>query len=246
MTINAVSAIISQLVSSSRLRISYKSTCKDFNAGKAESQQNFFNKLNGLFSNETTTHFYSLFEKRPYHTNLYNNPLIDELGLFFYVLEGNKNQTDLIKQNLLLNNSTNEIKITICLTVQITFILVVLDSFEDAIVTLPTPTLSSLSEFDIESPAPILVSKTKIEKPIINKNLDLSEQKQSKFEENIQNALETIARRSRGSFISSSMNMSNNSNETSSQRDLNDELDTDINATIFNNDFLKKNNNKKK
>ncbi|CAF1583512.1 unnamed protein product [Rotaria sp. Silwood1] len=107
-------------------------------------------------------------------------------------------------------------------------------SLEDAIVKLPTPTLSSLSEVDIESnvhdisdtnviidilstSVPILVSKMKIEKLITNKNLDLSEQKQSKFEGNIQCGLEIIARCSRDSFISSSVNMSDNSNKTSSQ-----------------------------
>ncbi|CAF4550022.1 unnamed protein product [Rotaria sp. Silwood1] len=107
-------------------------------------------------------------------------------------------------------------------------------SMIDAIVKLPTPTLSSLSEVDIESnvhdisdtnviidilstSVPILVSKMKIEKLITNKNLDLSEQKQSKFEGNIQCGLEIIARCSRDSFISSSVNMSDNSNKTSSQ-----------------------------
>ncbi|CAF2412704.1 unnamed protein product [Rotaria sp. Silwood2] len=107
-------------------------------------------------------------------------------------------------------------------------------NLEDAIVKLPTPTLSSLSEVDIESnvhdtsdtnviidilptSAPILVSKIKIEKLITNKNLDLSEQKRSKFEGNIQCRLEIIARCSRDSFISSSVNMSDNSNKTSSQ-----------------------------
>ncbi|CAF2825105.1 unnamed protein product [Rotaria sp. Silwood2] len=107
-------------------------------------------------------------------------------------------------------------------------------NLEDAIVKLSTPTLSSLSEVDIESnvhdtsdtnviidilptSAPILVSKIKIEKLITNKNLDLSEQKRSKFEGNIQCGLEIIARCSRDSFISSSVNMSDNSNKTSSQ-----------------------------
>ncbi|CAF3804456.1 unnamed protein product [Rotaria sp. Silwood1] len=111
---------------------------------------------------------------------------------------------------------------------------IILGNLEDAIVKLPTPTLSSLSEVDIESnvhdisdtnviidilstSVPILVSKMKIEKLITNKNLDLSEQKQSKFEGNIQCGLEIIARCSRDSFISSSVNMSDNSNKTSSQ-----------------------------
>ncbi|CAF3811359.1 unnamed protein product [Rotaria sordida] len=121
----------------------------------------------------------------------------------------------------------------ICLTDLITFTLVVLDSLEDAIINLPTPILSSLSEVDIESSAhntsdtnvvidilpilvSILVSKTKIEKSITNKNLDLSEEKRSRFEGNIQHRLKIIARHSGDSFISSLMNINDNSHETSS------------------------------
>ncbi|CAF1561071.1 unnamed protein product, partial [Rotaria sordida] len=121
----------------------------------------------------------------------------------------------------------------ICLTDLITFTLVVLDSLEDAIINLPTPILSSLSEVDIESSAhntsdtnvvidilptlvSILVSKTKIEKSITNKNLDLSVEKRSRFEGNIQHRLKIIARRSGDSFISSLMNINDNSHETSS------------------------------
>ncbi|CAF3827015.1 unnamed protein product [Rotaria sordida] len=122
---------------------------------------------------------------------------------------------------------------TICLTDLITFTLVVLDSLEDAIINLPTPILSSLSEVDIESSAhntsdtnvvidilptlvSILVSKTKIEKSITNKNLDLSVEKRSRFEGNIQHRLKIIARHSGDSFILSLMNINDNSHETSS------------------------------
>ncbi|CAF1561146.1 unnamed protein product, partial [Rotaria sordida] len=108
-----------------------------------------------------------------------------------------------------------------------------INPINDAIINLPTPILSSLSEVDIESSAhntsdtnvvidilptlvSILVSKTKIEKSITNENLDLSVEKRSRFEGNIQHRLKIIARRSGDSFISSLMNINDNSHETSS------------------------------
>ncbi|CAM4823866.1 unnamed protein product [Rotaria magnacalcarata] len=180
--------------------------------------------------------------------------LVDELGIFLDALERNKNQTHLIKQKLALNISSDDIKITICVTVPATFTLAVIDGVEDAIINLPTPTPSSLSETDIEpikrdtsytnaivdlvtTPVAIPLSPMKIEKPITNKTLDLSAQKKSKFEGSFARGLEMISKGSRGSSIASSMNMSDNSDETSSQWDLNEELDADIDASVFNSDF---------
>ncbi|CAF1100558.1 unnamed protein product [Rotaria sordida] len=180
--------------------------------------------------------------------------LVDEMGLFLDALERNKNQTHLIKEKLLLNTSSDDIKITICLTIPTTFTLAIMDNFEDTIINHLTPTPSSLSEDDIEptmrdtseanvvidlvtTPAPIIASTTKIEKPIPNKNLDSPRSKKSKGEINIQRGLEIASKGSRGSSISSLMNMSDNSDETSSQWDLNEELDADIDAIVFSNDF---------
>ncbi|CAF2516182.1 unnamed protein product [Rotaria sp. Silwood2] len=179
--------------------------------------------------------------------------LVDELGLFFDALERNKNQTHLIKEKLLLNNSSDDIKITICLTMPTTFTLGVMDDLEDPIINHSTPTPSSLSEIDIEpiihdtsetnvvidlvtTPAPSLASTTTIEKMIPNKSLDSPRKKKSKFEFNIQRGLEIASKGSRASSISSLMNMSDNSDETSSQWDLNEELDADLEASVFNND----------
>ncbi|CAF4699612.1 unnamed protein product [Rotaria sp. Silwood1] len=180
--------------------------------------------------------------------------LVDELGLFLDTLERHKNQTHLIKEKLLLHNSSEDIKITICLTMPTTFTLAVMDGLEDPIINHSTPTPPSLSEVDIEpimrdtseanvvidlitTPTPIIASTTKIEKSIPNSSHDSPRQKKSKFAINVQRGLEIASKGSRGSSISSLMNMSDNSDETSSQWDLTEELDADLEASVFNNDF---------
>ncbi|CAF3454232.1 unnamed protein product [Rotaria sp. Silwood1] len=114
-------------------------------------------------------------------------------------------------EKFLLNNSSNESKITICLTIPTTFTLVIMDAFEDPIINHLTSISSSLSEDDIEpimrntseanvvidlitTLVSIIASIAKIEKPIPNKSLNPS-------------------------------------------RNLNEELDVDFDIIIFNNDF---------
>jgi len=82
--------------------------------------------------------------------------LVDEFGLFLDVLERNKVQTRLIKQQLQQNSSSlntpsNDMKITVCLLSPTTFTLAVIDGLEDAIINLSTPELPPiLPEPDIE------------------------------------------------------------------------------------------------
>jgi hypothetical protein len=168
--------------------------------------------------------------------------LVDELGLFLDVLEHNKNQTRLIKQKYSLNNAFDEMKITICLTSPTTFTLTVIDGLENAISALPTPPQSNLPEVEIEpivpntssandvidlvtTPVPIVASTAKIEPTILFKG-----QRKSKFEESFHRGLEMFSK-------GTSINMSDNSDETASQWDLAEDLDADLDASLFNPDF---------
>ncbi len=82
--------------------------------------------------------------------------LVDEFGLFLDVLERNKVQTRLIKQQLQQNSSSsntpsNDMKITVCLLSPTTFTLAVIDGLEDAIINLSIPELPPiLPQPDIE------------------------------------------------------------------------------------------------
>jgi len=180
--------------------------------------------------------------------------LIDEIGLFIDVLERNKIQADLIKQKLLSSSddSSNPTKITICLTTSTTFTLAVIDSLADEIPDLPTPRSSSLLEAEIEpnmsytsdanvgidlitTPEPIIASTAKIEPSALNKNL-----KKSKFEENIQRELGMVPRGTRGSSQSLSMNMTDYGDETASQLDSKEDLDADLDLSLFINESEEK------
>ena len=66
--------------------------------------------------------------------------LIDELGLFLDVLERNKVQSRLIKQQKSSSNdSSNDVKFTVCLYSPTTFTLAVIDGLEDASTNLAAP-----------------------------------------------------------------------------------------------------------
>ena len=68
--------------------------------------------------------------------------LIDELGLFLDVLDRNRVQSRLIKQQSKKTSSpSNDLKFTICLYSPTIFTLAVIDGLEDAIVNLATPIL---------------------------------------------------------------------------------------------------------
>jgi hypothetical protein len=112
--------------------------------------------------------------------------LVDELGLFLEVLERNKVQGRLIKQQLQQDSSSSNtpsenIKITVCLLSSTTFTLAVVDGLEDAMIHLSTPAPPpTLPEAEIEpvmrdksdsnividlitTSAPIVASTAKIE-----------------------------------------------------------------------------------
>jgi hypothetical protein len=174
--------------------------------------------------------------------------LVDELSLFLDILERNKIQIDLTKQKSPLNNSSNNPKITICLTTSSTFTLAVIDNLEDEIVNLSIPPRLSLPEVVetepvirdtsnvntaidlVTTPVPIAASTVKVGSPINNKNL-----KKSKVEENIQRGLESNSKGSRSPSSSLSTNMSD-IDETGSQFDFAEDLDADLDASLFIND----------
>jgi hypothetical protein len=112
--------------------------------------------------------------------------LVDELSLFLGVLERNKVQSRLIKQQLQQDSSTpnspaDDTKMTVCLFSPTTFTLAVIDGLEDAIINLSTPSPPpSLPEAELEpvmrdksdsnividlitTSAPIVASTAKIE-----------------------------------------------------------------------------------
>jgi len=77
--------------------------------------------------------------------------LVDELGLFLNVLQRNKTQSHLIRQQLQKENSlsslnlpSNETKITICLLCPVTLTLAVIDGLENAEINLAEQTPASL------------------------------------------------------------------------------------------------------
>lgn len=180
--------------------------------------------------------------------------LVDELGLFLDMIDRNTEQAYLIKQKYSLNDSSDDIKITICLTVPTAFTLTVIDGLENALTNLPTSLSSSLRGVEIESimhdpsdintildfvttPVPTIASTAKVELPIINKNLQLPGQKKSKFEENTQRGLESSPKSSRGSSFASSVNASDNNDDTLSQLDWTEDLDADPDVSLFTNDL---------
>ena len=114
--------------------------------------------------------------------------LIDEIGLFLDVLERNKVQSRLIKQQLQRESpspssptSVADIKMTVCLISPTTFTLAVIDGLEDALINLSTPlSPHSLPEANTEpvmhdtsnanivvdlvrTPAPIVAGTAKVE-----------------------------------------------------------------------------------
>jgi hypothetical protein len=177
--------------------------------------------------------------------------LVDEVGLFLDIIDSNIDQTRLIKQKSSLNNSSDDLKITICLTCPNTFTLAVIDGLENAIINLPIPLSSSLPDAEIESvmhdtntlidlvntKLPTVTSTAKLESSIPNKNLQIPKQKKSKFEENLQRGLEISSKGSRASSIASSVNMSDNNDDTLSQLDLTVDSDADLDPSLFTNDF---------
>jgi hypothetical protein len=169
--------------------------------------------------------------------------LVDELSRFLDTLERNRIQARALKQKSSSNKTTNDLKLTICLTASKTFTLAVIDGLDDEIICQPAPPPSSLPEAKLEpvlrdtsdvnilidsvtKPIPIVANTTKAEPSTSTKNL-----KKTKPEENL------VSKGSRGSPVSSSMNMSDTSDETLSQLDTTEDLDADLDASLFLNDF---------
>ena len=182
--------------------------------------------------------------------------LVDELDRFLDTLKRNKNQTRLIKSKYSINNSSdNNVKVTICLTIPTTFTLAVIDGLEDTIIHLPTSSTSDLLETDMKSVlvdetcnvkfdideittvSSISMSKMTIESSTSNKDLDLFDEKSSKIDSTNQHVLDIVSSSIRNSSIATSTNMSDTSDDTSSQWDVNEDLDAEFDANLLMNDF---------
>lgn len=170
--------------------------------------------------------------------------LVDEMGLFLDALERNKAQMRSMKDQSSANTDT-DMTITICLTIPTTFTLAVLDSLEDELLPLSTPTLPTVPEATVEpdlrdtsdvkvmvdsvpKPVPIVTTPMKIEV-----TTPMKTSKRSKLEENLQRGFDLFSKGSRGSSLSSSMNASDNSDDTLSQFDMNEDLDGDLDASSY-------------
>ena len=181
--------------------------------------------------------------------------LMDEFDQFLNTLKRNKNQLYLLEKNFSTDNSSENVKVTICLTIPTTFALAVIDGLQNTNINLPTTSTSDLSETDMKSvivddtcnveldinevatvPS-ICVSKTKIKSLPSNRSLDLSEEKKCKIESTIQRGLDTVPKDVRSSSISLSISTSDNSDDTSSQWDLDEDLNTELGSTLLINDF---------
>ncbi|CAF0787726.1 unnamed protein product [Adineta steineri] len=180
--------------------------------------------------------------------------LVDELGLFLDKIDNITDQMNLIKQKTMPINSSDDMKITICLTAPSTFTLTVIDGLDNTMIDPETPTSSSPPSIEIESitrhisdlnipvdpvpkPAtPTFFNTTKIEPIIPTKNPPISGHKKSKFEENLHRGLDIFSKGTRSPSIASSMNMSD-SDDTLSQLDMTEYLDGDLDASLFMNDF---------
>lgn len=173
--------------------------------------------------------------------------LVDELGIFLDALDRNKAQTRLMKEQSSSDKTPEkEMKMTICLTIPTSFTLAVLDGFEDELLPLSTPPVPTLPEATVEpdlrdtsdvkivvdtppKPVPVETNPVKIEPAI-----PLKTPKKSKNEETRQRGWIIFSKNSsRGSSQSSLMNMSDSGDDTLSQLDITEDLDGDLDASLF-------------
>lgn len=174
--------------------------------------------------------------------------LVDELGLFLDALERNKAQIRSMKEKSSSSGNDTEMKITICLTIPTGFTLAVLDALEDELLPLTTPPLPTVPEASVEpdlrdtSDVKLMVDSVQKSVPIVTNPVriepvtPIKTSRKSKFEENLQRGLDIFSKGSRGSSLSSSMNMSDTSDDTLSQLDINEDLDGDLDPSLFLND----------
>ena len=180
--------------------------------------------------------------------------LVDELGLFLDVLERNKIQSSLIQKRISPNRTAKEFKTTIYLTAPTALTLAVIDGLEETVLsslTVPSallpeaekePALRDTSDSTvvidlIAATAPIVASTAKVEPSasmnISHKASPLSGPRKSRVEENSSRGSDFS---SQVSILSSSVAMSDHSDDTASQWDLSEDLDADLDATLFYND----------
>lgn len=173
--------------------------------------------------------------------------LIDELGLFLDVLDRNRVQSRLIKQqSKKATLPSNDFKLTVCVYSPTTFTLAVIDGMEDAIANLatpilpeaePEPTMRDKSDSNVmidlvTASAPIVAGTAKLEPPSpainvigdtnspgenLNKGFNLLSQQKGKIEENIQRGLEIASTGSRGSSQASLTNLGDSADDNLSQ-----------------------------
>ena len=171
--------------------------------------------------------------------------LVDELSLFLDTLERNRIQTRSLIKKPSSNSLGKDLKMTICLTASKTFTLAVIDGLDDEQIRHPTPPPSNFPEAELEpvlrdtseatavidlitTPISIVASTAKVETPPPAKTI-----KKLKPEENRLD----VSKAPRGSPLSSSANLSDTSDETLSQFDTTEDLDSDFDASVFLNDL---------
>jgi hypothetical protein len=185
--------------------------------------------------------------------------LIDELGDFMNILERNKLETRRIKKNLSSSSSDvsmDELKITISLTIPTTFTLAVVDAMPETIVQHTAGLSSSVPDADRESIrceqshtastiGSSLGSAVNVSIPVkddassMNQTLSHNQTKstatrKSKVDETNTRLMDNTRH---SSFVSSSININDQNDETSSQWDLSEDLDADMDMSVIVNDF---------
>ena len=148
--------------------------------------------------------------------------LVDEVGLFLDVLERNRVQARLLKQT---SSPSTDVNFTLCLTIPTTFTLAIIDGLQETIIQLPNASSTSLFEAEKEAnlrDAPEVLDAILATTPIIASTAKVESWKKSVPQ---------------GSSLSSSAYFSEHSDETSSQFDLSEDLDADLEGSLFAGDF---------
>lgn len=153
--------------------------------------------------------------------------LVDELGLFFDVLEQNRVQARLIKQT---SSPSTDLNFTLCLTIPTSFTLAIIDGLQETIIQLPSAPSPSLPEPERET-----VLRDTSDAPVVIESIVTSTAKVESWRtENKNLGNKNFAP---GSSVASSSYFSEHSDETSSQFDLSEDLDADLEGSLFAADF---------
>ena len=186
--------------------------------------------------------------------------LLDELGLFLDTLKRNKIQSDLMHKRISPERPATDFKTTVYFIAPTALTLAVIDGLDDTVLpslTVPParlpeaekePILRDTSEstvvIDLIAAAAAIVASTANVESSASMNITRSNEshkasplpgsRKSRVEENSSRGSEFI---SQGSILSSSVATSDHSDDTASQWDLSEDLDADLDASLFCNDI---------